>query len=175
MGQGMENVVSHNSAVNANNSSNFMFHVTGEAKWLMFFVHWGVILLALALVLVGMFQINSGTNNNSDDRTQLGYRLIRSGTYLFLMYVLLTTGMVLLARFGWKRTIISGIIFFGIIAIMVTFPKQIFSGTAKATFYELFQEGEIEKYAMKSFNNLHVQPIVIFLLIAVTTLIILFI
>lgn len=173
MGQGMENVVSHNTQSSSN--ANFVFHVTNGAHFLMVLLHWGIIACAIALILVGMFQINSGTNNNSDDNTQTGYRLIRGGVYLFLMYTFITTAMVLLAKYGWKRTLISGIIFFGIIAIMTTFPKQIFSGAAKGTFYELFQEGEVEKYAMKSFNNLHVQPIVIIILIIIASAIVLFI
>lgn len=174
MGQGMENVISNNSS-KVTNSNNFIIHITGGAHIIINLLRWGIILTAFILILIGMFQINTGTNNNTEDNTQTGYRFIRSGAYVFLMYTFVTTSISLLAKFGWKRTLLTLIVFFGIIAIMITFPKQIYSGTAKGTFYELFQEGEIEKYSMKSFNNLHIQPLVILLLILIISCIVLFI
>lgn len=170
---GIANVDSSSeSIINSQSSKQILSPTFGQIG---FYIRWIIIIVGFILIAYGIFRLMNGTKNNNQDIFSEGYKFIKLGVTIYLCYISFLSCFIIIGKYGMKKALFTIILTGGIAILMTTIPSQFFSGIVRQLFYEWFEDSDIERIALKSFNSLHIMPWIAIIVVITLSFIILLI
>lgn len=171
-GGGIAGVTSSSSSITSSSSNVITFKLGASIGTLGYVCRYLIILICICLILYGLYQIMSGSQNNSNDKTSEGYKFVRIGSTFYIVFIIGISVFNIIGKYGFKKSLFTILTIGGIGILMFLIPMQWISGTIKQLFFEWFEDSDIERVALKSFNSLRVLPILAIVLITIAGILI---
>lgn len=148
---------------NANNAvhQSLGIHLSKQGAFLGQVFFYVIFAICIFLVIFGALRVSKGSHDTDSDSRVEGFKFIRLGFTLFIMYVLCISCLETALQRGFVNAIIEFLIIGAILYVLFGMPKQMLSGFSKGMFYDWFNDDKTEQSMLQTFDSFRTTPIIV--------------